>query len=177
MGCRRYFVANRLEELVDAGDSRSSSRVREHESFLLVSQLHVVIQTLWSQCLFPHAVWTNRWIVHFQQISPLHDQRQRFPGFVSMSDGVMTSRKNIENLVEQWALLVQRKLPKTLWDDSVSRCVQSSQRIKKNVHAGSANLVENIPCIARVVVPEIVQFRTSRIPWMSLLSLSPLDWS
>ena len=34
MGCRRYFVVDRLEALVDEGDSRSSSRVREHESFL-----------------------------------------------------------------------------------------------------------------------------------------------
>ena len=38
----RYFVANRLEELVDEGDSLSY----EHESFRLVSQLHVVIQIL-----------------------------------------------------------------------------------------------------------------------------------
>ena len=30
MGCRHYFVADRLEALVDEGDSRSSSRVREH---------------------------------------------------------------------------------------------------------------------------------------------------
>ena len=59
MGCRRHFVANRLEVLLDEDDSRSSSRVREHGSFLLVSQLHVAIQTLWSQCLFPRAVWTN----------------------------------------------------------------------------------------------------------------------
>ena len=46
MGCRRYFVANQLEVLVDEDDSRSSSRVREHDSFLLVSHLHVAIQTL-----------------------------------------------------------------------------------------------------------------------------------
>ena len=56
--------------LVDEDDSRSSSRVREHGSFLLVSQLHVAIQTLWSQCLFPRAVYTKRWIVQFQLISP-----------------------------------------------------------------------------------------------------------
>ena len=60
MGCRRYFAASRLEVLLDEDDSRSSSRVREHRSFLLVSQLHVAIQTLWSQCLFPRAEWTNR---------------------------------------------------------------------------------------------------------------------
>ena len=46
MGCRGYFAANRLEVLLDEDDSRSSSRVREHGSFLLVSQLHVAIQTL-----------------------------------------------------------------------------------------------------------------------------------
>ena len=46
MGCRCCFVLNQLEELVDEDDSRSSSRVREHENFLLVSQLHVAIQTL-----------------------------------------------------------------------------------------------------------------------------------
>ena len=55
-GCRRFFAANRLEVLLDEDDSRSSSRVREHGSFLLVSQLHVAIQTLWSQCLFPREV-------------------------------------------------------------------------------------------------------------------------
>ena len=36
--------------LLDDGDSRSASRVREHVSFLLVSQLHGAIQTLRSQC-------------------------------------------------------------------------------------------------------------------------------
>ena len=46
MGSRHYFVVDRLEELVDEGDSRSSSRAHEHENFLLVSQLHVAIQTL-----------------------------------------------------------------------------------------------------------------------------------
>ena len=45
MGCRHYFVVDRLEALVDEGDSRSSSRVREHGSFRLVSQLQVAIQT------------------------------------------------------------------------------------------------------------------------------------
>ena len=60
-------------------DSRSSSRVREHGSFLLVSQLHVAIQTLWSRCLFPRALWTDRWIVHFQRVSRfLFDLRLRF---------------------------------------------------------------------------------------------------
>ena len=34
MGCRRCFAANRLEVLVDEDESRSSSRVREHGSFL-----------------------------------------------------------------------------------------------------------------------------------------------
>ena len=79
MGCRRYFVWNRLEVLVDENDFRSSSRGREHGSFLLVSQLHVAIQTLWSQCVFPRVVWANRWIVHFQRVSPfLHDLRLLF---------------------------------------------------------------------------------------------------
>ena len=79
MGCRHYFVPDRLKALVDEGDSRSSSRVREHGSFRLVSQLHVAIQTLWSRRLFPHVVWTNRWIVHFQRVAPFyHDLRLRF---------------------------------------------------------------------------------------------------
>ena len=46
MGCRRYFVASRLEVLLDEDDSQSSSRVREHGSFLLLSQLHVTILAL-----------------------------------------------------------------------------------------------------------------------------------
>ena len=70
MGCRRYFAASRLEVLLDEDDSRSSSRVREHGSFLLLSQLHVAIQTLWSQCLFPRVVWTNGMVVH-SQVSPV----------------------------------------------------------------------------------------------------------
>ena len=41
MGYRRYFAASRLEVLVEEEDFRSSSRVREHGRFLLVSQLHV----------------------------------------------------------------------------------------------------------------------------------------
>ena len=59
--CNKLFLEsnNRLEALVDEGDSRSSSRVREHGKFRLVSQLHVAIQTPWSRCLFPHVVWTN----------------------------------------------------------------------------------------------------------------------
>ena len=67
MGCRCCFLLNRLEVLLDEDDSRSSSRVREHGSFLLVSQPHVAIQTLWSQCLFPWAV-CRRWSkchIHF----------------------------------------------------------------------------------------------------------------
>ena len=44
MGCRCCFVLNQLEELVDAGDPRSSSRVREHESF----------------CLFHNCMWQSR---------------------------------------------------------------------------------------------------------------------
>ena len=79
MGCRRYFVANRLEVHLDEDDSRSSSWVREHGSFLIVSQLHVTIQRLWSQCLCPRAVWKNRRIVYFKRVSPfLHDLRLRF---------------------------------------------------------------------------------------------------
>ena len=35
VGCRHYFVADRLEVLVDEGDSRSSSPAREHGSFRL----------------------------------------------------------------------------------------------------------------------------------------------
>ena len=38
MGCRHYFVVDRFEDLVDEGDSRSSSRAHEHENFRLVSQ-------------------------------------------------------------------------------------------------------------------------------------------
>ena len=68
MGCRPYFVADRLEALVDEGDSRSSSPVREHGSFRIVSQLHVAIQTPWSRCLYLHVVWTNR-IVHIQRVA------------------------------------------------------------------------------------------------------------
>ena len=56
MGRRHYFVADRLEELVDEDDSRSSSRVREHGNFRLVSQLHVAIQTLKSMSISSRCV-------------------------------------------------------------------------------------------------------------------------
>ena len=46
MGYRRYFAANRLEVLVDEDDFGSSSRALENGNFLLLSQLHVAIQTL-----------------------------------------------------------------------------------------------------------------------------------
>ena len=53
MGCRRYSAANRLEVLLDEDDFRFSSRALERGDFLLLSQLHVTILALWSQCLFP----------------------------------------------------------------------------------------------------------------------------
>ena len=46
MGCRRYSDASRLEVLLDEDDFRSSSRALELRTSLLVSQLHVAIQTL-----------------------------------------------------------------------------------------------------------------------------------
>ena len=79
MGCRHYFVVHRLEELVDEGDSRSSSRAHEHENFRLVSQLHVAIQIFWSQWPPRWTVWTNRLVVHSQRVSPFyHDLHLRF---------------------------------------------------------------------------------------------------
>ena len=78
MGRRRYFAAHRLEMLLDEDDSRSSSRVREHGRFLLVSQLHVAIQTLWSQCLSHRSEWTNRLVVHSHFSPCLFDLRLRF---------------------------------------------------------------------------------------------------
>ena len=68
MGCKHYFVADRLEDLVDEDDSRSSSRVHEHENFRLVSQLHVAIQTPWSRYLSPRAGGTS---VH-QRVAPFY---------------------------------------------------------------------------------------------------------
>ena len=79
MGCRHYFVVDRFEELVDEGDSRSSSRAHEHEHFRLVSQLHVAIQILWSQCPPRWTVWTNRLVVQSQRVSPFyHDPATTF---------------------------------------------------------------------------------------------------
>ena len=53
MGCRHYFVVDRLEDLFDEGGSRSSWRAHEHESFQLVSQLHVAIRMFWSRSSLP----------------------------------------------------------------------------------------------------------------------------
>ena len=41
MGCRHYFVVDRLEDLVGEGGSRSSWPIHEHESSQLVSQQNV----------------------------------------------------------------------------------------------------------------------------------------
>ena len=61
------------------GDSRSSSRTHEHENFRLVSQLHVAIQILWSQCPPRRTVRTNRLVVQSQRVSPFcHDLHLRF---------------------------------------------------------------------------------------------------
>ena len=46
MGCKHYFAVDRLEDLVVEGDSRSSSRVHEHENFQLVSQLQIDVHLL-----------------------------------------------------------------------------------------------------------------------------------
>ena len=70
MGCRCYFVASRLEVCLDEDDYRSSSRVREHESFLLVSQLHLAIQTLWSRFPPLRMMWTNRLFIQWKRVSP-----------------------------------------------------------------------------------------------------------
>ena len=91
MGCRYYFVADRLEELVDEGDSRSSSRVREHENFRLVSQLHVAIQTPWSRCLSPRAGGID---VH-QRVAPFWlDQHLRL-----LSVSLSLSKRSTDKLV------------------------------------------------------------------------------
>ena len=107
MGCRHYF-ADRLEDLVDEGDSRSSSRVREHENFRLVSQLHVAIQTPWSRCLFPHIVWTNR-IVHTQRRPFLTRSASTFSsGSLSLSkrstDKLIFSQPSKKRVSISWAL-------------------------------------------------------------------------
>ena len=79
MGCRHYFIVDRLEDLVDEGGSRSSSRAHEHENFRLASQLNVAIQIFQSRCPPRWTVWTNRWIVHWQRVSPFYlDLHLRF---------------------------------------------------------------------------------------------------
>ena len=55
-----------------------------------------------SQCLFPRVVWTNRWIVHFQRVSPfLHDLRLRFRLPVL---SLVLSQPNKTRLSISWAL-------------------------------------------------------------------------
>ena len=66
MGCRHYFVVDRLEDLFDEGGSRSSWRAHEHESFQLVSQLHVAIRMFWSRSRLP----LNALIGSKQRVSP-----------------------------------------------------------------------------------------------------------
>ena len=93
MSCRHYFVVDRLEDLVDEGDSRSSSRAHEHENFRLVSQLNVAIQILWSRCPPRWAAWTNQLVVQSQRVSPFyHDLHLRFCLCVCLS--LIVQQKN-----------------------------------------------------------------------------------
>ena len=66
MGCRRYSATSRLEVLLDEDDFRSFWRALELGNVLLLSQLHVTILVLWSQCRAPPPWWT---LVH-QRVSP-----------------------------------------------------------------------------------------------------------
>ena len=50
MGCRRYSAASRL---LDEDDFRSSSQALELGDVLLLSQLHVTVLVLLSQCRAP----------------------------------------------------------------------------------------------------------------------------
>ena len=70
MGCRYYFVVDRLEDLVDEGGSRSASRVHEHDSSQLVSEQNVAILKFWSRCQ-PRST-SNALIVCTQRVSPFH---------------------------------------------------------------------------------------------------------
>ena len=72
MGCRHYFVVDRLEDLVDEVGSRSSWRAHEHEIFQLVSQLNVAIQIFWSRCPPHWTLRTNRLVVLSQRVSPFY---------------------------------------------------------------------------------------------------------
>ena len=76
-----YFVADRLEDLVDEDDSRSSSRIHEHDNFRLVSQLRVAIQTPWSRCQSPR---DGRTSVH-QRVAPFYVQSASTSLSVSLS--------------------------------------------------------------------------------------------
>ena len=75
MDCSRYSAASRHEVLLDEDDFRSFWRALELGIFLLLSQLHVTILALWSQCLFPRAAWT---VVHPRVSLFLFDLRLRF---------------------------------------------------------------------------------------------------
>ena len=67
MGCRHYFVANRLEVLLDEDDFRSSSRVRERGSCF---------------CLFHNCMWQSR-----------HSEvNVRFRELCEQTDGLSTHR-------------------------------------------------------------------------------------
>ena len=53
MGCRRYSAPNRLEVLLDEDDFRSFWQAVELRDVLILSQVHVTILVLWSQCRAP----------------------------------------------------------------------------------------------------------------------------
>ena len=70
MGCRHYFVVDRVEELVGEGRSRSAWRAHEHENFQFVSQQNVAIQIFWNR--FPPRLTLNALIVSTQRVSPFY---------------------------------------------------------------------------------------------------------
>ena len=125
MGCWRYFVASRLEVLLDEDDSRSSSRVREHGSSLLVSQLHVAIQTFWSQCLCPRAEWKNRLVCPHTSLSVLEfvlpqPNKTSFPiSWVSKPGGCSLTGLTVH---DNWVVDVGR----ICWESSLSPATYES---------------------------------------------------
>ena len=72
MGCRHHVVADRLEDLVDEGGSRSSWRAHEHENFQLVSLLKVAILIFWSRCPSRWTLRANQLVLCAQRVSPFY---------------------------------------------------------------------------------------------------------
>ena len=97
MGCRHYFVVDRVGGLVGEGGSRSAWQAHEHDSCQLVSQQNVAIRVFWSRC---HLLLTLG-------ARDFHHCKQRVSPFYHVSQ--LLHEKNVFRYLENGILFFEGK--------------------------------------------------------------------